>query len=67
MGNIKTEKHKTKSRTSGRWGIILALILPVWFALLLSPVGHIVGMGSIWLVIVVLFVIGCINVRVPSI
>ncbi len=45
--------------------IVTALLLG-WLALLLTPIGNYVAIGTILILIVVFFVIGCIDVHQPS-
>jgi hypothetical protein len=37
-----------------------------WLALMCSPFGHYIAIGTILVLIVVLFVIGCIDIHQPS-
>ncbi|MBI5551485.1 MAG: hypothetical protein HY911_08260 [Desulfobacterales bacterium] len=45
--------------------LVTALLLG-WLALLLSPIGNYIAIGTILVIIVVLFVIGFIDIHQPS-
>jgi hypothetical protein len=45
--------------------LVTALLLG-WLGLMLSPIGNYIAMGTILVLIVVLFVIGCVDIHQPS-
>ena len=46
--------------------LIVTAILLGWLALMLSPIGNYIAIGTILALIVVLFVIGCIDIHQSS-
>lgn len=46
--------------------LIVAALLAAWLLLMLTPIGNYIAMGTILVLIVVFFVIGCIDVHQSS-
>ncbi|MFZ1984974.1 MAG: hypothetical protein WAU91_11215 [Desulfatitalea sp.] len=46
--------------------LAVTVVLIGWLALMCSPIGDYIAIGTILVLIVVLFVIGCIDIQQPS-
>lgn len=56
-------KHPQAGKTYRKTALIVGMVIFVWIALLISPIGPYVAAVTIFGIILVLYIIGCIHVR----